>query len=235
MEWFIWVSQWRFQGRGPEGPASYLNFRPYWGPKGRKRFLFQGLDDRASPLSEGLVPPLSFYSSSSSVSRCIENRARAPTLFLDHTKPRRAEKDFYLRVWMTGPPPYLKVWFRHCLFTRARDRSVSRCMENNCFCHFKCAYIKYTDKWWRSRKRWKLPAESTMNHPFIPGGSHEKRYGDGCRDIISNSAKIKGNQSRCGASFIKVYLLSLKVKEESFRRAWGRSENSILFHNVFVV
>ena len=61
-----------------------------------------------------------------------------------------------------------------------------------------------------------------MNHPFIPGGFHEKRCGDGCRDIISNSAKIKGSLSKSGASFIKVYLLSLKVKEESFGRACGQ-------------
>ena len=44
-----------------------------------------------------------------------------PTLFLDQTEVRRAEKNLfetgplpaYLRVWMTGPPPYLKVWIRH--------------------------------------------------------------------------------------------------------------------------
>ena len=33
---------------------------------------------------------------------------------------------------------------------------------------------------------------------------------------------FKGNQSRCGANFINVYLLSLKVKEESFERACGQ-------------
>ena len=49
---------------------------------------------------------------------------RAPTLFLDQTDSRRAEKSFfgdlppspYLRVWMTPPPPYLKVWIRYCIF-----------------------------------------------------------------------------------------------------------------------
>ena len=40
MEWFIWVPQWRFQGRGPEGPGPHLIFRPYWGPKGRRRFFW---------------------------------------------------------------------------------------------------------------------------------------------------------------------------------------------------
>ena len=41
-------------------------------------------------------------------------------LFLDKTDTRRAEKNFlgdcsppYLRVWMTPPPAYLKVWIRH--------------------------------------------------------------------------------------------------------------------------
>ena len=48
-----------------------------------------------------------------------------PHLFLDQTEARRAEKKFfetapppslppYLRVWMTGPPTYLKVLIRHC-------------------------------------------------------------------------------------------------------------------------
>ena len=48
-----------------------------------------------------------------------------PHLFLDQTEARRAEKNFlrpppppslppYLRVWMTGPPTYLKVLIRHC-------------------------------------------------------------------------------------------------------------------------
>ena len=36
MEWFIWVSQWRFQGPAPPP----LIFRPYWCPKGRKRFFW---------------------------------------------------------------------------------------------------------------------------------------------------------------------------------------------------
>ena len=41
----------------------------------------------------------------------------APPLFLDQTEARRAEKIFlggtgppYLRVWMTAPAFYLKVW-----------------------------------------------------------------------------------------------------------------------------
>ena len=34
------VSQWRFQGRGPEGPGPHLIFRPCWGPKGRRRFFW---------------------------------------------------------------------------------------------------------------------------------------------------------------------------------------------------
>ena len=43
-----------------------------------------------------------------------------PPLFLDQTVARRAQKIFlllaplYLRVWMTAPLPYLKVWIRHC-------------------------------------------------------------------------------------------------------------------------
>ena len=43
-----------------------------------------------------------------------------PPLSLDQTEARRAEKIFfeagpssYLRVWMTRPPLYLKVWTRH--------------------------------------------------------------------------------------------------------------------------
>ena len=147
MEWFIWVSQWRFQGRGPEGPGPHLIFRPYWGPKGRRRFFWHC--PRRPLISGSGWPPLP-----------------------------------------PPPPPHLRVWFRHCLFSWPRDRSVSRCMEDSCFCHFKCAYIKYTDEWWRSRKRWKPPAESTMNHPFIPGGSHEKRWGDGRRDIISKETNL---------------------------------------------
>jgi len=41
-------------------------------------------------------------------------------LFLDPTEARRAEKTLgrpappYLRIWMTAPAPYLKVWIRHC-------------------------------------------------------------------------------------------------------------------------
>ena len=43
-------------------------------------------------------------------------RGARPPLFLDQTEARRAEKKFfsrpppspYLRVWMTGPPPYLR-------------------------------------------------------------------------------------------------------------------------------
>ena len=41
-------------------------------------------------------------------------------LFLDQTEARRAEKrkfhtglSLYLKIWMTGPPPYLTVWIRH--------------------------------------------------------------------------------------------------------------------------
>ena len=46
-------------------------------------------------------------------------QGRAP-LFLDQTEARTAEKKFfetpppYLRARMTGLPPYLKVWIRHC-------------------------------------------------------------------------------------------------------------------------
>ena len=39
-------------------------------------------------------------------------------------------------------------------------------------------------------EKMKPPAESTMNHPFIPGGSHEKRCGDGRRDIISKETNL---------------------------------------------
>ena len=35
----------------------------------------------------------------------------SPSLFLDQTEARRE----YLRVWMTGGPPYLKVWIRRCI------------------------------------------------------------------------------------------------------------------------
>ena len=48
-------------------------------------------------------------------------RGDQPPLFLDQTKARRAEKIFwrplpppYLRVGVTGAPPNLKVWIRHC-------------------------------------------------------------------------------------------------------------------------
>ena len=44
-----------------------------------------------------------------------------PPLFLDQNEARRrAKKVFWetdppcLRVWMTPPPPYLKVWIGHC-------------------------------------------------------------------------------------------------------------------------
>ena len=49
-----------------------------------------------------------------------------PFLILDQTDSQRAEKEFktalplpqppspYLSIWMTGPPPYLKVLIRHC-------------------------------------------------------------------------------------------------------------------------
>ena len=168
------------------------------------------------------------YGSLSGGSREGTLRARAPTLFLDHTEARRAEEDFFDTVPAaplspglddrpSPPPPHLRVWIRHCLFSWPRDRSVSRCMENSYFCHFKCAYIKYTDEWWRSRKRWKPPAESTMNHPFIPGGLSWKKVRG-----WPSGYYVKGNQSRCGANFINVYLLSLKVKEESFERAFGQ-------------
>ena len=55
---------WRIQGRGGTAP---LNFRPNWGPKGRKKiwrpaplpsYLPRGLDDRAPLLSQGMDPAL---------------------------------------------------------------------------------------------------------------------------------------------------------------------------------
>ena len=58
--------QWRIQGRSP-GPR--IIFRPNCGPKGRKNFLGEspppphlsmGLDDRATPLSQGLDPALDY-------------------------------------------------------------------------------------------------------------------------------------------------------------------------------
>ena len=122
------------------------------------------------------------YGSLSGGSREGALRTRAPTLFLDHAEGREGPKKIFLT--QSPPPPYFRVWMT------GYDRSVSRCMEDSCFCHFKCAYIKYTEEWWRSRKRWKPPAESTMNHPFIPGGSHEKRCGDGRRDIISKETNL---------------------------------------------
>ena len=48
--------------------------------------------------------------------------SRRPPLFFDQNDARRVEKVFsetapppspYLRLWMTGSPPYLKVWIRH--------------------------------------------------------------------------------------------------------------------------
>ena len=51
--------QWQIQGRGPRGPVP-LVFRPNWGPKGTTTPppLTKGLDDWASPLFEGMDPPL---------------------------------------------------------------------------------------------------------------------------------------------------------------------------------
>ena len=44
----------------------------------------------------------------------------SPPIFLDQTEARRDEHCFFwrpppshLRVWMTAPPPYLKIWIRH--------------------------------------------------------------------------------------------------------------------------
>jgi len=55
--------QWQIQGRGPGGLGPPLNFKPK--AKGPKKIfvktwppLSQGLDNRASTLSEGLDPPL---------------------------------------------------------------------------------------------------------------------------------------------------------------------------------
>ena len=47
---------------------------------------------------------------------------RHSPLFLDQTEVRKAGKKLwrpglpspYLRVWMTNPPFFLKVWIRHC-------------------------------------------------------------------------------------------------------------------------
>ena len=60
--------------------------------------------------------------------------APAP-LFLDQNEARTAEKRFlrpptppsptYLRVWMIGPPPFLKVWIRHCRESRKTTRNIS--------------------------------------------------------------------------------------------------------------
>ena len=50
--------------------------------------------------------------------------AMVPLLFLDKNEARRAEKMLggpppspppQKKFWMTGPPPYLKVWIQHCL------------------------------------------------------------------------------------------------------------------------
>ena len=48
--------------------------------------------------------------------------ALPPPLFLDQNEAQRGNKIFfrdrtppYLRVWMTAPPSYLKVWIHHCL------------------------------------------------------------------------------------------------------------------------
>ena len=85
----------------------------------------------------------------------------APTLFLNQTEARRAEKSFwerpapspllYLRVRRTGPLPYLKVWcgftehfttyaycysFFHFLFIAVLSSCSSRCVPA-CVC---CLY-----------------------------------------------------------------------------------------------
>ena len=62
LHWVMYTQiQWQIQG----GPGLPLIFRPNWGPKGRKKKisyralpLSQGMDDRASPLSDGVDPPL---------------------------------------------------------------------------------------------------------------------------------------------------------------------------------
>ena len=52
-------------------------------------------------------------------------------LFLDQTETQRTEKNFlgdsplpYLRVWITGLPPYLKVWSGTEVYKNAKARNV---------------------------------------------------------------------------------------------------------------
>ena len=109
---------------GPTGTEIRENGSTFPGRTGRK-FWSNGLRPRKSDPKTFFHPSPRNYThfvdeGYSSVAEPGEGPGGPPPLFLDQTEPPRAEKNFlkppptYLRVWMTGPFPYLKVWIRHC-------------------------------------------------------------------------------------------------------------------------
>ena len=119
--------QWGIQGRGPGGcPPLFFDHTKarrvekvffFWDRV--PPFLSQGLDDRATPLSEGVDPPKTGICTRGDPG---EGPGGLSPLLFNQSEARRAEKvsffetgspPLYLRVWMTGLPRYLKVWIRH--------------------------------------------------------------------------------------------------------------------------
>ena len=77
-----------------------------------------------------------------------------PPLLLDQTVARRAKKILgggpppypYLRVWMTGPPPNLKVWIRHCCVNFNMDFHPFKTICTVCIGIIKTAVLTFLNK-----------------------------------------------------------------------------------------
>ena len=163
------------------------------------------------------------YGSFSGGSRggALMSRPPPPTLFLDHAEARRAEKDFFdtaptaplsqgLDDRPSPPPLPPSEGLDPPLSFQLTSRSVGLSLHGGQLflplqvCIYKIYWRMMTVEEKMKTSSWKHDESS-----LYPGGLSWKKVRG-----WPSGYYFKGNQSRCGANFINVYLLSLKVKEE---------------------
>ena len=135
-------------------------------------YMYGHLDSRRTPVSGG------------------SRGAPPPPYFLTKLRPEEPKKLFveselfpYLRVWMTAPLPYLKVWIRHCTYTQTLSNIMSivfsfSCVDDICLSVIIRSYKQQSDGCFGFSSEFKCgkPKYSRCTFIVFPGDVILKRF-----------------------------------------------------------